>query len=100
MSIEEVRIREELELDVENDLEEEIKDEIYHLAFKLHRLYQHQKERSLNQQGNARKKSLSEVNINIKMEGGTTIQIKEIKKQDPASARFTPTNVQKVQGKT
>ncbi|KAK3032285.1 hypothetical protein RJ639_036242 [Escallonia herrerae] len=41
-----MEIRGELEMDVERDLEEEIKDEIYHLVLRLHRLYQHQKERS------------------------------------------------------
>ena len=45
MSAEELKIRDELERDVERDLEEEIKDGIYHLALRLHRLYQHQKER-------------------------------------------------------
>ncbi|KAK3011802.1 hypothetical protein RJ639_012503 [Escallonia herrerae] len=39
-------IRGELEMDVERDLDEEIKDGIYHLALQLHRLYQHQKERN------------------------------------------------------
>ncbi|PSS21486.1 Cysteine proteinase [Actinidia chinensis var. chinensis] len=70
MSAEELKIRKELEMDVERDLEAEIKDGIYHLALRLHRLYQHQK-----------KKTLLEVNISIRMEGGTKIEIKEIKKE-------------------
>ncbi|KAG8373422.1 hypothetical protein BUALT_Bualt11G0022600 [Buddleja alternifolia] len=108
MSVEELKIREELEMDVERDLEEEIKDGIYRLALKLHRLYQHQKERTLNSQSdkqNERENLLSEVNINIKMEGGTTIQIKEIKKKEQGISRPnsiprpTPNPAQNVQGK-
>ncbi|KAK4430535.1 hypothetical protein Salat_1354200 [Sesamum alatum] len=97
MSVEELKIREELERDVEKGLEQEIKDGIYRLALRLHRLYQHQKDRALkqkcdgrNEQGNARRTMISEVNINIKMEGGTTIQIKEIKKEAGRSDRCTP----------
>ncbi|KAI3462109.1 hypothetical protein Pfo_018772 [Paulownia fortunei] len=110
MSAEELKIREELEREVENDLEGEIKDGIYHLALRLHKLYQHQKERTLkqssdqqNEHGHARKKMLSEVNINIKLEGGTTIQIKEIKKGARGSSRLipipSPKQAQNVQGK-
>ncbi|KAL0431859.1 UNVERIFIED_CONTAM: hypothetical protein Sradi_0811900 [Sesamum radiatum] len=98
MSVEELKIREELERDVEKGLEEEIKDGIYRLALRLHRLYQHQKDSASkqkcdgrNEQGNARGKMLSEVNINIKMEGGTTIQIKEIKKEAGRNDRCTRT---------
>lgn len=80
-SQDELKIRGELEMDVERDLEEEIKEEIYHLALRLHRLYRHQKERSGEIPMNARRKTLSEVNINIKMEGGTKIEIKEIKRE-------------------
>ncbi|KAL2246645.1 uncharacterized protein LOC105176423 [Sesamum indicum] len=96
MSVEELKIREELELDVEKGLEEEIKDGIYRLALRLHRLYQHQKDSASkqkcdgrNERGNTRGKMLSEVNINIKMEGGTTIQIKEIKKEAGRNDRCT-----------
>ncbi|KAK3031136.1 hypothetical protein RJ639_035134 [Escallonia herrerae] len=46
MSAEELQICGELEMNVERGLEEEIKDGIYHFALRLHRLYQHQKERS------------------------------------------------------
>lgn len=92
MSAEELKIRGELEMDVERELEAELKDEIYRLGLRLHRLYQQQKERELareylsepagtkNQQG-MKNKALSEVNINIKMEGGTKIEIKETKKE-------------------
>nr|XP_011468481.1 PREDICTED: uncharacterized protein LOC105352635 [Fragaria vesca subsp. vesca] len=74
VSEEELKIRNELEMEVEKDLEEEIKDGLRHLALRLHRLYQHQKERS------ASKLAFCEVNINIQMEGGTKIEIKETKK--------------------
>ncbi|KAL5753359.1 hypothetical protein ACOSQ2_023866 [Xanthoceras sorbifolium] len=93
MSEEELKIRGELESEIESNLEEEIKDAIYHLALRLHRLYKHQKERNNN--NNAKKviidsggdykknKTISEVNICIKMEGGTKIEIKEMKKEAP-----------------
>lgn len=74
-SHEELKIRKELESEIEGELEEEIKDEIFGLAIRLHRLYQHQKERTL-----GCNKMFSEVNICIKMEGGTKIEIKEMKK--------------------
>lgn len=95
MSLEERKIREELEQEVENDLEKEMKDGMYRLAMKLHNLYLHRKERSesritgqsIDQQRKKQRKSrkssiVSEVNINIKMEGGTKIEIKESKKED------------------
>lgn len=77
---EELKIRRELEMDIERDLEEEIKGGIYHLALRLHRLYQHRKERSHKSDG----ETLSEVNINIRMEGGTKVEIKVITKKDQA----------------
>ncbi|KAI3725696.1 hypothetical protein L1987_65488 [Smallanthus sonchifolius] len=87
MSTDELNIFRELEKDVERDLEEEIKDGIYHLALRLHRLYQHQKERysgessepHTKEQQHAKNKILSELNINIRMENGTKIEIKETK---------------------
>ncbi|KAK1432424.1 hypothetical protein QVD17_09320 [Tagetes erecta] len=91
MSTDELSIFKELEKDVERDLEEEIKDGIYHLALRLHRLYQHQKERAseinepavsephTKQHEHAKNKILSELNINIRMENGTKIEIKETK---------------------
>lgn len=89
MCEEEMKIRGELESDIERDLEEEIKDGIYHLALRLHRLYQHKKERkageALDSGDNHRKNNriLSEVNISIRMEGGTRIEIKELRKEAP-----------------
>lgn len=81
-----MKIRHELEMDVERDLEEEIKDGIYHLALRLHRLYQHRKERTKRgTESGARfskEETFTEVNINIKMEGRTKIEIKETKKND------------------
>ncbi|KAL7094484.1 hypothetical protein ACP275_11G106200 [Erythranthe tilingii] len=105
MSIEEVKIREELEMEIEKNLEEEIKEGIYHFALKLHKFYQHQKEKRLkqysscdkpNEQGNfiTREKIMSEVNITIKMEGENIIQIKEIKKEDEfGRGNFVPINI-------
>ncbi|KAG8373423.1 hypothetical protein BUALT_Bualt11G0022700 [Buddleja alternifolia] len=72
MSSEELKIREELEIEVERNLEEEIKKGICHLALKLHKLYKHQNDQS---------RLITEVNINMKMEGGTIIRIREIKKR-------------------
>nr|GME19390.1 uncharacterized protein LOC109180280 [Ipomoea batatas] len=75
-SNEEKKIWGELERDVERDLEEEIKDGICKLALRLHRLYHDSK-------------TLSEVSINIRMEGGTKIEIKEIKKEAHRSSSST-----------
>lgn len=88
LSEEELKIKNELEIEIENDLEEEIKEEIYRLAFKLHRLYQNRKKRE-NEQGGMQEsieKTISEVNVSIKMEGGTRIEIKEIKKKEKESS--------------
>lgn len=95
MSSQELKIWGELEKDIERELEEEIKDGICRLAQRLHRLYQHQIERNSkessykkngvkvdDQQGKNKKNVVSEVNINIKMGGGTKIEIKKMKKQD------------------
>lgn len=90
ISEEELKIRSELEMDIERDLEEEIKDGIYRHALRLHRFYQQQKGRSgkevpgLETQGRKLMKSnktLLEVNISIRMEGGSKIEIKETKKE-------------------
>ncbi|KAK6923340.1 hypothetical protein RJ641_011644 [Dillenia turbinata] len=88
MSKEELKIRNELLMDIERDLEEEIKEGIYHLALRLDKLYRHQRERKASttlkpspSQQLPKNKTLSEVNINIKMEGGTKIEIKEIKRE-------------------
>ncbi|KAJ9170414.1 hypothetical protein P3X46_018523 [Hevea brasiliensis] len=97
MSNEELKIRSELEMDIERDLEQEITDGIYHLALRLHRLYQNQKERNkreISESGAAKKihqetkkKLLSEVSISIKLDAGTKIEIKEIKKEAPTRPR-------------
>ncbi|KAK3211203.1 hypothetical protein Dsin_015909 [Dipteronia sinensis] len=86
MSEEELKIRSELESEIESNLEEEIKDGIYHLALRLHRLYQNQKERNSKQVN----KTISEVNISIKMEGGTKIEIKEMKKEAAPDDKVRP----------
>lgn len=90
MSEKELKIRKELEMDIERDLEEEIKDGIYHHALRLHRFYQHKKERNIakevlpgfetRSQQRKNNTTLLEVNISIRMEGGTKIEIKETKK--------------------
>ncbi|KAI9165594.1 hypothetical protein LWI28_017095 [Acer negundo] len=86
MSEEELKIRGELESEIESNLEEEIKDGIYHLALRLHRLYQNHKERNAKQAN----KTISEVNISIKMEGGTKIEIKEMKKEAAPDDKVPP----------
>ncbi|KAK9136132.1 hypothetical protein Syun_015462 [Stephania yunnanensis] len=86
ISNEEAKIREELEDDIERDLEAEIKDQICLLALRLHRLYQHQRERILREllksgdQLSSKDNLFSEMNIRIKMEGGSEIEISETKK--------------------
>ncbi|KAJ8562578.1 hypothetical protein K7X08_031030 [Anisodus acutangulus] len=105
MNTDEMKIRGELEKDVERDLEDEIKEGICQLALRLHRLYKHQEERNTQKsidnlgtkdgmQG-TNTKALSEVNINIKMEGGTKIEIKEIKKEARRSSKAS-SNVQRM----
>lgn len=74
ISEEERIIRCELEKEVERSLEEEIKDGICNLALRLHRLYQHQKERT------KKSEAYTELNITIKMEGRSRIEICECKK--------------------
>uniref|UniRef100_A0A2N9ENX8 Uncharacterized protein n=1 Tax=Fagus sylvatica TaxID=28930 RepID=A0A2N9ENX8_FAGSY len=95
-SEEELKIRSELEMDIERDLEQEIKDGIYHHALRLHRLYQQQRERNVREvralfetqsEQIKNSKTLLEVNISIKMEGRTKIEIKETKKEAPEKGR-------------
>ncbi|XP_077214284.1 uncharacterized protein LOC143849121 isoform X2 [Tasmannia lanceolata] len=89
ISEEELKIRGELEIEVERDLEEEIKDDIIHLALRLHRLYQHQKDRDMRDQttfsGEPQSKIKSsiftEVSITIRMEAGSKVEIHETKKE-------------------
>ncbi|CAI9111116.1 OLC1v1011255C1 [Oldenlandia corymbosa var. corymbosa] len=91
MSWEEAKIREELQMEVERELEEEIKEGICHLAFRLQRLYQQQQKERKARGINNTSKILSEVSISIKLEGGTKIEIKEIKKQLPPENRVIRT---------
>ncbi|KAH6796614.1 hypothetical protein C2S52_021168 [Perilla frutescens var. hirtella] len=90
LQLEEWKIREEIEEKVENDLEKEIKDGIYGLAMKLHNLYLHQREGHKKRKSRKKIRVFSEVNINIKMEGETTIEINESKKEDGGRCRFIP----------
>ncbi|XP_010531589.1 PREDICTED: uncharacterized protein LOC104807860 [Tarenaya hassleriana] len=94
LSKQEQKIRDELEAEIEKNLEEEIKDGIYNLAVKLHRLYQQRREREASDGSGGRPdgKTLSEVNISIKMEGHTKIEIKETKKE-ASMARATQLNI-------
>ncbi|XP_023517469.1 uncharacterized protein LOC111781225 [Cucurbita pepo subsp. pepo] len=77
ISEEEMKIRREIEREIERDLEEEIKGGIYQQALRLRRLYQHRiKSGDINPPVKT-KKELLEVNISIKMEGGTKMEIKD-----------------------
>ncbi|AAG29206.1 hypothetical protein [Arabidopsis thaliana] len=82
LSKDEERIRDELEMEIERNLEGEFKDGIYNLALKLRRLYEQRREREELFDVSMRKsKRVLEVNINIKMEGDTKIEITEKKKE-------------------
>lgn len=102
----ELKIRGELENEIERNLEEEIKDGIYNLALRLHRLYVHKKERDAREAyglyGDKKRKNkvLSEVNISIRMEGGTKIEIKEWRKEedtDKGGRPWTPSTSENMQ---
>lgn len=80
MSNEELKIRGELENEIEGGLEDEIKDGICRLSLRLHRLYQHQKTRDAEFRSQMNEEVFTEVNITIRMEGESTIQIHENKK--------------------
>nr|AGN12797.1 hypothetical protein [Leavenworthia alabamica] len=78
LSKEEERIRDE----IERNLEGEFKDGIYNVALKLRRLYEQRREREESLDVSMRKsKRVLEVNISIKMEGNTKIEITERKKK-------------------
>ncbi|CAH8382195.1 unnamed protein product [Eruca vesicaria subsp. sativa] len=82
LSKEEERIRDELEMEIERNMEGEFKDGIYNLALKLRRLYEQRREREESLDVSLRKsKRVLEVNISIKMEGDTKIEITERKKE-------------------
>ncbi|KAG2319088.1 hypothetical protein Bca4012_054651 [Brassica carinata] len=82
LSKEEERIRDELEMEIERNLEGEFKDGIYNLALKLRRLYEQRREREESLDVSMRKsKRVLEVNISIKMQGDTKIEITERKKE-------------------
>ncbi|XP_047323756.1 uncharacterized protein LOC124927395 [Impatiens glandulifera] len=86
MSVEEVRIRGELEKEIERDLEEEIKDGIYRLALRLHRFYLREKERKHGSLANE-EEAITQVSITIRMEGATKVEIDENKKNGRENAR-------------
>ncbi|KAH1058628.1 hypothetical protein GYH30_002955 [Glycine max] len=105
ISEEELKIRSELGMEIERDLEEEIKEGIYHLALRLHRIYQERKERSTKEacelDNDYQARAVSEVNISIRMEGATKVEIKEINKEEAEkgcaySRNSRPQNVKEV----
>ncbi|XP_038883628.1 uncharacterized protein LOC120074545 [Benincasa hispida] len=89
ISEEEMKIRREIENEIERDLEEEIKGGIYQHALRLNRLYQHRKI-SGHIKPLKTKKDLLEVNISIKMDGGTMMEIRETKKVAPPPESLRP----------
>ncbi|WJX61897.1 hypothetical protein P8452_46945 [Trifolium repens] len=84
ISAEELKIRSELAMKIERDLEEEIKEGLYNLARRLHRLFQQRKLRVAKEttcKVDDKIRALSEVIIRIRIEGGTKIEINEINKE-------------------
>ncbi|KAL5714324.1 hypothetical protein ACHQM5_016303 [Ranunculus cassubicifolius] len=85
ISNEELKIRRELEIEIENNLEEEIKQGIWDLALRLHRLYQHKKERIARELSTYRFDDRNTIfrgmHIMIRVEGGSKVEIKEIEKE-------------------
>ncbi|KAF8406076.1 hypothetical protein HHK36_008156 [Tetracentron sinense] len=106
MSNEELKIRGELEMDIERDLEEEIKDGICRLALRLQRLYQHQRGRSATTSSahstevlsGLKNSKFSKVNITIRMEGKSKIEINKIKKVDHKRGRLWTAKSEDKQG--
>ncbi|KAL5992624.1 hypothetical protein ACLOJK_013543 [Asimina triloba] len=108
MSGEELKVRNELEIEVEKDLEEEIKDGICRLALRLHRLYQHQKEirgpgfSSMNgnkNQTNAFVGVVTEVNISIRIEADSKMEVSESNKEISNQRRIEKVKVEGEHGK-
>jgi hypothetical protein len=84
ISEEELKIRSELAMKIERDLEEEIKEGLYNLARRLHRIFQQRKLREAKETAcklDNKIRALSEVIIRIRIEGGTKIEIKEVNKE-------------------
>lgn len=85
VSAEELKIRSELGMKIERDLEEEIKESIYNLAIRLHRIIQHRKERDTKEEAcdkvHKKTRAISEVIISMRIGGGTKIEIKEVNKE-------------------
>ncbi|ERN02918.1 hypothetical protein AMTRI_Chr04g250030 [Amborella trichopoda] len=89
VSEEEAKIRDELEIDIERDLEAEIKDDIWQLALRLNQLYRKQSDRISTQLVDSiphvllKEKTpvFSEVELIIKMIGGSTVEMIERKKE-------------------
>ncbi|MED6208917.1 hypothetical protein PIB30_049689 [Stylosanthes scabra] len=91
ISAEELKIRSELEMEIEKHLEDEIKDSIYWLALRLCRIYKQRKERNNNNANDNSVRSSNNngafcgVNIWVRiMEGGrrtTKVEIKDVAKR-------------------
>ncbi|XP_045809508.1 uncharacterized protein LOC123903873 isoform X1 [Trifolium pratense] len=84
ISAEELKIRSELAIKIERDLENEIKEGLCNLARRLHRIFQQRKLREAKEEAckvDNKIRELSEVIIRIRIEGGTKIEIKEVKKE-------------------
>ncbi|AES96049.1 uncharacterized protein [Medicago truncatula] len=95
VSAEELKIRSELAMMIERDLEEEIKEGLYNLARRLLRIFQQRKERDAKDAAfvkvDNKIRALSEVIIRMRMEGGTKIEIKEVNKEaNKKGCAFTP----------
>ncbi|XP_058772262.1 uncharacterized protein LOC131646143 [Vicia villosa] len=91
ISEEELKIRSELAMKIEKDLEEEIKEGIYNLARRLNRVFQQRKEREAKEAAfdkvNNKTRALSKVIINIGIEGGAKIEIKEVNNKEAKERR-------------
>lgn len=97
MSQEELKIRSELAMKIERDLEEELKEGISQLALRLLKIFQQRKERdNAKDVCDNKNRAFSEVNICIKMEGETKIEIKEVKKEAGAGTCSAKKYVKKV----
>jgi hypothetical protein len=82
ISAEELKIRSELAMKIERDLEEEINEDLHNLACRLHQIFQQGKLR--NTKGAAcdnKIRALSDVIIRMRIEGGSKIEIKEVSKE-------------------
>ncbi|CAL4924686.1 unnamed protein product [Urochloa decumbens] len=98
VSTEELRIRDNLEADVEDELEREIIDNMCRLAHHLQRLYQHRHTRQLAGSDtdyqfstpHAENKILSEINIRLKLDAVCRINITKIENDAATTIQSNP----------